>query len=88
MGILCAALYLAWIGLLAWIILSYIVNFGRLPWGHPIRKIFDAMSNVINPILMPIRRIMPPLRAGGMGLDLSPMILFLIIIVLQGMVCR
>ena len=88
MGILCTVLYLAWIALLAWIILSYVVNFGRLPWGHPIRKIYDAMSNVINPILMPIRRVMPPLQAGGMGLDLSPMVLFLIIILLQGMLCR
>ena len=88
MGLICTLLYLAWIALLAWIILSYVVNFGRLPWGHPIRKIYDAMSNAINPILMPIRRVLPPLRAGGMGLDLSPMVLFLIIIVLQRLICQ
>ncbi len=88
MGLICTLLSLAWLSLLAWIILSYVVNFGRLPWGHPIRRIYDAMSNVINPILMPIRRVMPPLRAGGMGLDLSPMVLFLIIIVLQNILCR
>ena len=88
MGLICTLLSLAWLSLLAWIILSYVVNFGRLPWGHPIRRIYDAMSNVINPVLMPIRRVMPPLRAGGMGLDLSPMVLFLIIIVLQNILCR
>ena len=87
MALICFALYLAWIGLLTWIILSYVINFGRLPWGHPVRKIFDAMSNVINPILMPIRRVMPPLRAGGVALDLSPMVLFLVIILLQGVLC-
>ncbi|MCP4304613.1 MAG: YggT family protein [bacterium] len=86
-SVICAILNLAWLGLLAWIILSYVVNFGKLPWGHPIRKIYDAMSNVINPILMPIRRMLPPVRAGSMGLDLSPMVLFLIIIVLQRIVC-
>ncbi|MDJ0954625.1 MAG: YggT family protein [Acidimicrobiia bacterium] len=88
MGLICTLLSLAWLSLLAWIILSYVVNFGRLPWGHPIRRIYDAMSNVINPILVPIRRVMPPLRAGGMGLDLSPMVLFLIIIILQNILCR
>ncbi len=88
MGLICPLLTLAWLSLLAWIILSYVVNFGRLPWGHPIRRIYDVMSNVINPVLMPIRRVMPPLRAGGMGLDLSPMVLFLAIIVLQNIFCR
>ncbi len=87
MGLLCTVLYLAWIFLLAWIILSYVVNFGRLPWGHPIRRLYDGMSNVINPVLTPIRRLMPPVRAGGLGLDLSPLVLFFIIIVLQRLTC-
>lgn len=85
--LICAVLNLAWLALLAWIILSYVVNFGKLPWGHPVRKIYDAMSNAINPILMPIRRMLPPVRAGSMGLDLSPMVLFLIIIILRRVIC-
>lgn len=85
--LICAVLNLAWLALLAWIILSYVVNFGKLPWGHPVRKIYDAMSNAINPILMPIRRMLPPVRAGSMGLDLSPMVLFFIIIILQRVIC-
>lgn len=84
--ILCLFLNVAWFGLLAWIILSYVVNFGRLPWGHPVRKVFDALSNVINPVLMPIRRVLPPLRAGSMGLDLSPLILFVAIMILRNLV--
>jgi YggT family protein len=83
----CWLLNLATLGVLAWVILSYVVNFGRLPWGHPIRKIYDAMSNVINPILVPIRRILPPVRVGGMGLDLSPMVLFFAIIILTNIIC-
>ena len=88
MGLLCTLLYLAWVFLLAWIILSYVVNFGRLPWGHPIRRIYDGMSNAINPVLAPIRRVLPPVRAGGLGLDLSPLVLFFAIIILQRLVCR
>jgi YggT family protein len=83
MGLICLLLNLASLALFAWIILSYVVNFGRLPWGHPVRKIYDALSKAINPILVPIRRVMPPVRAGSIGLDLSPLVLFLIIIVLR-----
>ena len=83
MGLICLLLNLASLALFAWIILSYVVNFGRLPWGLPIRRIYDTLSNVINPILVPIRRVLPPLRAGTVGLDLSPLVLFLIIIVLR-----
>lgn len=83
MGLICLLLNLASLALFAWIILSYVVNFGRLPWGHPIRRIYDALSNAINPILVPIRRVLPPLRAGTVGLDLSPLVLFLGIIILR-----
>lgn len=87
MRLVCTLLNLATLALVAWVILSYVVNFGRLPWGHPIRKVYDAMSNVINPILVPIRRVLPPVRVGGMGLDLSPMVLFFAIIILSNIVC-
>lgn len=87
MGLVCTLLNLATLVLIAWVILSYVVNFGRLPWGHPIRKVYDAMSNVINPILVPIRRMLPPVRVGGMGLDLSPMVLFFAIIILSNILC-
>jgi len=85
--LVCTLLNLATLALVAWVILSYVVNFGRLPWGHPIRKVYDAMSNVINPILVPIRRMLPPVRVGGMGLDLSPMVLFFAIIILSNVLC-
>jgi YggT family protein len=87
MRLVCTLLNLATLVLIAWVILSYVVNFGRLPWGHPIRKVYDAMSNVINPILVPIRRMLPPVRVGGMGLDLSPMVLFFAIIILSNILC-
>ncbi len=87
MRVICYLLNLTTLALLAWVILSYVVNLGRLPWGHPIRKIYDAMSSVINPILVPIRRVLPPVRVGGMGLDLSPMVLFFAIIIITNVIC-
>jgi YggT family protein len=32
-------------------------------------------------VLRPVRRLLPPVRVGGVGLDLSVMIVFLVILV-------
>jgi YggT family protein len=63
------------LGLLVWIVLSYIVVFGRIPYDHPIRRIYDFLSKLIEPMLRPIRAVVPPVRMGGAALDLSPLIL-------------
>jgi YggT family protein len=61
--------------LLGFILASIVFNW--LP-GYPssgfFQAIYDAVRNVTNPILMPIRNAVPPLRIGGFGLDLSPII--------------
>jgi YggT family protein len=76
-GILRSVVQLISLGLLVWIVLSYIVVFGRIPWDHPIRRIYDALSRVVEPMLRPIRAVVPPVRMGGAALDLSPLILIL-----------
>ena len=63
------------LGLLVWIVLSYVVAFGRIPFDHPIRRIYEFLSRLIEPILRPIRAVIPPVRVGGASLDLSPLIL-------------
>ncbi|HVN51845.1 MAG TPA: YggT family protein [Acidimicrobiales bacterium] len=44
-----------------------------------IARVFYALTE---PVLAPLRAILPPVQMGGMGLDLSPMIVFFVIIVL------
>ncbi len=87
MDLICGLLQLVIYAFIVWIILSYIVAFGRLPWGHPVRKVYDAMSSVINPVLEPIRRVMPGVRLGGMSLDLSPLVLFFGIEIVRRIIC-
>jgi YggT family protein len=66
------------------IIQAYIVLlFARLilswfpvnPWS-PWARIINALARITDPVLLPIRRIMPPLRVGGAAIDLSPIVLF------------
>ena len=65
------------LGMLLWIVLSYVVAFGRVTYDHPIRKIYDGLSKVVEPVLRPIRAVIPPVRFGGAALDLSPLILII-----------
>ena len=53
------------------IIISSILSF-LLPPYHPVR---EAFGRILNPMLDPIRRLIPPQA----GLDFSPLILFLIV---------
>src|SRR5438045_360890 len=45
--------------------------------GSAMASIYNIVYNVTEPVLGPIRRVMPSVGFGGMGLDLSPIILLL-----------
>ncbi|HRN68796.1 MAG TPA: YggT family protein [Promineifilum sp.] len=63
--------------LLAQIVLSWV---RPDPWHPTWGPIIRFINGVIDPILNPIRRVMPPLG----GLDFSPMIVLILARVLQG----
>ena len=60
------------IALFARIILSW---FPIAP-DSPFASIFGFLYTITEPVLGPIRRLLPPIGMGGMGLDLSPIIVF------------
>jgi YggT family protein len=68
--ILCIVGQLYFFLLFARIILSW---FPISP-GGAMAGIFDFLYTVTEPVLGPIRRVMPPLSIGGAGLDLSPIV--------------
>jgi YggT family protein len=87
MDIVCFLLTIMFYAVILWVILSWVVSFGRLSWGHPVRKLYDILAKAIDPILRPIRSVLPPVRIGGGGLDLSPLVLMFGLIILRGLVC-
>jgi YggT family protein len=71
-----------------------IVMFARiiLSWfpvkpGSGLATVYGFLYTLTEPVLGPIRRVIPPLGAGGMGIDLSPIIVFFGITILQGAIC-
>lgn len=83
MGLLCNLIFLYELVVFARIIIDWF----RVPFDHPVAKLRDALSVVVDPVLRPIRRVIPPLRMGGMAIDLSPLVLLVALSLLQGIVC-
>ena len=52
--------------------------------GSAMASIYSVVYNLTEPVLGPIRRLMPSIGVGGMGLDLSPIIVILLI----SIICR
>ena len=46
--------------------------------GSALFGIARALDSVTEPVLRPIRRVLPPIRAGGMGIDLSIIIVIIV----------
>ncbi|HEV3365987.1 MAG TPA: YggT family protein [Acidimicrobiales bacterium] len=80
-GIIVTLLDLFLLVLFAYSILSWFTASGRLAYDSPVRKVQNVLSAICEPVLRPIRRIIPPVRVGGVGLDLSVMVVFLIVLV-------
>ncbi|MDQ6796580.1 MAG: YggT family protein [Actinomycetota bacterium] len=71
-----------------------VIVFGRiiLSWfpvqpGSAISSVFGFLYAITEPVLGPIRRVIPPMGMGGMGFDFSPLIVILGISLLQTVIC-
>ena len=81
--IICWALNIYYFVLIARIILSWIT---RLP--EPLEPLARGVRALTDPVLTPLRRAIPALRAGPAAIDFSPLIVFFGIILLQSVLCR
>ncbi len=67
-----------YIVLFVWIILSWV----RPEYGSWLWDVQQALNNLMDPILAPIRQVMP---TGGMGIDFSPIVLLILMRILSNM---
>jgi len=84
MDIVCVVLTAYTIILFIRVLVSWAFLFGfRPPYSGPLRTVLDLLDDVTEPVLRPLRALIPPIRAGGVGLDLSIIIAFVILAVLR-----
>lgn len=65
-----------------WVILSWI----RVSSSHPLGRVQVFLDRIIYPVILPLRRVIPPIRLGAGALDLSPIVLLIGIRLLRGLV--
>jgi YggT family protein len=73
MGLLCLVIWLYVLVLFARIIMSW---FPPTP-GTTYARVFESCYTVTEPVLAPVRSMVPAVRMGAMGLDLSPIIVLI-----------
>ena len=84
LDIVCVVLTVYTFLLFARVIVSWAYMFGfRPPLSGPTRKILDLLEDVTDPVLRPLRALIPPIRAGGVGIDLSIIVAFVVLAVLR-----
>ena len=83
MRIVCTILYAYQLVVLARIIMEYI----PVSYDHPLARVRSGLRAVTEPLLAPLRAIIPAIRLGGVGLDLSPLILIVSLNLLAAAIC-
>lgn len=74
MALLALALQLWLIAVFVRIVLSWF----PVTSGGALASINQALGAITDPVLRPVRAMLPPVRIGGAGLDLSPMVVLLV----------
>lgn len=83
MTIVCAFLTVYFVVMIARILLSW---FPMQP-GSPLASIHRLLYDLTEPVLAPVRGLIPPVGGGGMAFDLSPIVVFVGLQILRAALC-
>lgn len=83
MGVVCLVLRMYTIVVFARVVLEWV------PVGdeHLVGKVRHALRLVTQPVLAPLRALIPPVRMGAVAVDLSPLVLILGLNLLAQVIC-
>ena len=82
-GLVCWALGVYSLLILVRIVLSWF----PIASGGAMASVYGALFSATEPVLGAVRRVVPPVRLGAMGLDLSPLIVLFGLQILRGIIC-
>jgi YggT family protein len=87
LGILSFVLLLVQFLLVARVVLDWTtVLAGPSAAGSVRSRLIRGVTAATEPILAPVRRILPPLRLGGISFDLAFVVVFLAIVLIRGFI--
>ena len=83
MAIVCSLIQLYVLLLVVRVVMSWF----PISANGPAETVAGFLYMVTDPVLVPLRRLLPPVRMGAMALDLSPIVAFFALTVLRGILC-
>jgi YggT family protein len=83
MDVICILLTVYWVIL----IVRVLASFFPIPPSGPVRSVVSIVYTLTEPVLRPLRGLLPPIRMGAVGFDLSPIIVFVALGILQRAIC-
>lgn len=66
------------------LIVRIILDWVQVPAGHPVGRLRATLASVTDPLLLPLRRLIPPVRMGAVALDVSVIVLLVALNILYG----
>ncbi len=70
------------------ILVHILLSWFQLPYNEWLNRFRGFLYDVVEPYLRIFRRILPIARIGGMGLDLSPIVGIIVLVILRSVVSR
>jgi len=75
--------------LLARVVMDWAVILAGPPAHGSVRaKVTAGLYTITEPLLAPVRKVIPPLRMGGVGIDLSFIVVLVAVSILRSLVTR
>ena len=81
--ILCYAIW----AFIAALIIRIILDWVQVPASHPVGRARTSLASVTDPVLQPLRRVIPPIRMGAVALDVSVIVLIIGLQIVAAAIC-
>ena len=70
------------------LVVRVVMSWFPISRNGPAETVAGFLYMVTDPVLVPLRRLLPPVRMGAMALDLSPIVAFFGLSLLRGLLCN
>lgn len=81
--LVCLALFAVQLVLVA----AMVVSWFPVEPGTGLARLAAVLGAVTEPVIGPVRRLAPPVRLGGLRVDVSPLIVLIVVLVVRAYLC-
>jgi YggT family protein len=68
------------------VVVDWVAVLSTAPEPEWRRQVVRVTHGITEPVVAPVRRVLPPIRAGGVGFDLALPVVFVLVLLLRALV--